>query len=128
MQSTASTLNSFFLTAVLKWIFTLCRYLFNFRGVAASFRYKHLFLCRSLVFQVGDDWQEFFYRALKPWVHYIPVRSDLSNAQYVAPDNSYIVEFRKTLLMQGRLLGTFKIVVIILWTAWHLPLVVFGSV
>jgi len=68
---------------MLRCVFTVCRYLFNFRGVAASFRYKHLFLCRSLVFQVGDDWQEFFYRALKPWVHYIPVRSDLSDARYV---------------------------------------------
>jgi len=57
------------------------RYLFNFRGVAASFRYKHLFLCGSLVFQVGDKWQEFFYPALKPWVHYIPVEEDLSDAE-----------------------------------------------
>jgi len=43
-------------------------YLFNFRGVAASFRHKHLFLCNSLVFHVGDmnnDWLEFYYRAMK---------------------------------------------------------------
>lgn len=50
------------------------KYLFNFRGVAASFRFKHLFLCRSLVFHVGSSWQEFFYPSLKPWVHYVPVR------------------------------------------------------
>lgn len=49
------------------------KYLFNFRGVAASFRFKHLFLCNSLVFHVGDEWQEFFYDSLKPWVHYVPV-------------------------------------------------------
>lgn len=49
------------------------KYLFNFRGVAASFRYKHLFLCRSLVFHVGDEWKEFYYYAMKPWIHYIPV-------------------------------------------------------
>lgn len=49
------------------------KYLFNFRGVAASFRLKHLFLCKSLVFHVGDEWQEFFYESLKPWVHYVPV-------------------------------------------------------
>ncbi|XP_005744285.1 protein O-glucosyltransferase 1 isoform X1 [Pundamilia nyererei] len=55
------------------------KYLFNFRGVAASFRFKHLFLCGSLVFHVGDEWQEFFYPQLKPWVHYIPVRQDLSD-------------------------------------------------
>lgn len=52
-----------------------CKYkfLFNFRGVAASFRLKHLFLCKSLVFHVGDEWKEFFYDSLKPWVHYVPV-------------------------------------------------------
>jgi len=57
------------------------KYLFNFRGVAASFRYKHLFLCNSLVFQVGDAWLEFFYPALRPWVHYIPVKQDLSDVR-----------------------------------------------
>lgn len=52
------------------------KYLFNYRGVAASFRFKHLFLCRSLVLHVGSDWLEFFYPALRPWVHYIPVPSN----------------------------------------------------
>lgn len=54
------------------------KYLFNFRGVAASFRLKHLFLCKSVVFHVGDDWLEFFYPSLKPWVHYIPVHTKAS--------------------------------------------------
>ncbi|XP_069141741.1 protein O-glucosyltransferase 1-like [Argopecten irradians] len=57
------------------------KYLFNFRGVAASFRLKHLFLCNSVVFHVGDEWLEFFYPALKPWVHYIPVKQDLTDVQ-----------------------------------------------
>ncbi|XP_013398028.1 protein O-glucosyltransferase 1 isoform X1 [Lingula anatina] len=57
------------------------KYLFNFRGVAASFRLKHLFLCDSVVFHVGDEWLEFFYPAMKPWVHYIPVKQDLSDVQ-----------------------------------------------
>ena len=57
------------------------RYLFNFRGVAASFRLKHLFLCESLVFHVGDEWLEFFYPGLKPWVHYIPVAQDLKETR-----------------------------------------------
>ena len=54
------------------------RYLFNFRGVAASFRLKHLFLCQSLVFHVGNEWLEFFYPNLKPWVHFIPVKNNAS--------------------------------------------------
>ncbi|XP_032412569.1 protein O-glucosyltransferase 1 isoform X1 [Xiphophorus hellerii] len=57
------------------------KYLFNFRGVAASFRLKHLFLCGSLVFHVGDDWQEFFYPQLKPWVHFVPVKQNLSDVR-----------------------------------------------
>ncbi|XP_017883477.1 O-glucosyltransferase rumi homolog, partial [Ceratina calcarata] len=52
------------------------KYLFNYRGVAASFRHKHLFLCRSLVFHVGDEWTEFYYDAMLPWLHYIPVPKD----------------------------------------------------
>lgn len=72
-----SFLNSVFIVSC------FCRYLFNFRGVAASFRFKHLFLCKSLVFHVGDEWLEFFYRALKPWVHYIPVDTDLHNVRSV---------------------------------------------
>ncbi|XP_017082742.2 O-glucosyltransferase rumi [Drosophila eugracilis] len=52
------------------------KYLFNFRGVTASFRLRHILLCRSLVLHVGDLWQEFFYNQLKPWVHYVPVASD----------------------------------------------------
>ncbi|XP_020799613.1 O-glucosyltransferase rumi [Drosophila serrata] len=52
------------------------KYLFNFRGVAASFRLRHILLCRSLVIHVGDQWEEFFYNQLKPWVHYVPVASD----------------------------------------------------
>eukprot|EP01134_Creolimax_fragrantissima_P003558 CFRG3558T1 len=63
-----------------------CKYkfLFNFKGVAASFRFRHLFLCGSLVFHVldeDDDWMEFFYKEMRPWVHYIPVKKDLSNCQ-----------------------------------------------
>lgn len=57
------------------------KYLFNFRGVAASFRLKHLFLCKSLVYHVGDEWLEFFYPSLKPWVHFIPVDKNLGNLE-----------------------------------------------
>ncbi|XP_068233229.1 protein O-glucosyltransferase 1-like [Palaemon carinicauda] len=57
------------------------KYLFNFRGVAASFRFKHLFLCGSLVFHMGEEWIEFFYPKMKPWVHYIPVPSGASKEE-----------------------------------------------
>ncbi|ESP00309.1 hypothetical protein LOTGIDRAFT_225910 [Lottia gigantea] len=70
------------------------KYLFNFRGVAASFRLKHLFLCDSVVFHVGDKWLEFFYTAMKPWVHYIPVEQSLSNVKELllfAQENDEVV-------------------------------------
>ena len=57
--------------------------LLNARGVAASFRLKHLFLCNSLVMNVagpGAEWLEFFYPALRPWVHYVPVREGMQDA------------------------------------------------
>ncbi|KAL1514356.1 hypothetical protein ABEB36_003625 [Hypothenemus hampei] len=57
------------------------KYLFNYRGVAASFRFKHILLCKSVVFHVGDDWREFFYAALKPWIHYIPVDAKATKEQ-----------------------------------------------
>jgi protein glucosyltransferase len=66
------------------------KYLFNYRGVAASFRFKHLFLCKSLVFHVGSEYEEFFYSSLKPWVHYIPVKSDSSEE-----DLRKLIEFFK---------------------------------
>ena len=46
--------------------------------------YKHLFLCRSLVFHVGtpgDDFVEFFQEALVPWVHYVPVSPSLEDLE-----------------------------------------------
>jgi len=57
------------------------KYLFNYRGVAASFRLKHLFLCGSLVIHVGDEWKEFFYPGLKPWYHYIPLSASATQQQ-----------------------------------------------
>ena len=57
------------------------KYLLNIRGKAASFRLRHLFLCGSLVFHVGDEWTEFFYCTLVPWVHYVPVGRGLEELQ-----------------------------------------------
>lgn len=71
------------------------KYLFNFRGVAASFRFKHLFLCDSVVFHVGDDWLEFFYPAMRPWVHYIPVSRGLNEVKELlqfAKENDAVVK------------------------------------
>ena len=57
------------------------KYLFNLRGVAASFRYKHLFLCKSVVLNVDSDWIEFFYPQLKPWIHFVPIAKDFNDLE-----------------------------------------------
>ena len=70
------------------------KYLFNFRGVAASFRLRHLFLCESLVLHVGEYWIEFFYSELIPWFHYIPVSTSLNEVEELllfARDNDEII-------------------------------------
>lgn len=59
------------------------KYLFHFRGVAASFRLHHLFLCGSLVIHVASDWIEFFYERLEPWYHYIPITTDFNNVENI---------------------------------------------
>lgn len=59
------------------------KYLFNAQGVAASFRLKHLFLCRSLVLNVHSEWIEFFYPPLKPWIHYVPISADFADTTEV---------------------------------------------
>ncbi len=48
--------------------------------MAASFRFKHLFLCGSLVLHAGEEWTEFFYPAMRPWLHYLPVPSGAGEA------------------------------------------------
>lgn len=57
------------------------KFLFNYRGVAASFRLRHVLLCGSAVFHVGTQWVEFFYDGLRPWVHFVPVASHADRAE-----------------------------------------------
>ena len=33
------------------------------------------------MFHVGDEWLEYFYPGMKPWIHYIPVPSRASEKQ-----------------------------------------------
>ncbi|CAG0919967.1 unnamed protein product [Notodromas monacha] len=78
------------------------KYLFNFRGVAASFRLRHLFLCGSLVIHVGSDWQEFFYSALKPWIHYVPLPDNPSEEKISFDVRTLGVKMRGIVRVSGR--------------------------
>ena len=54
---------------------------FNFKDICLIFVELLQAFVSSICFHVGDEWLEFFYDALKPWVHYIPVRQDLTDAR-----------------------------------------------
>jgi protein glucosyltransferase len=56
------------------------KYLLNFDGQAASFRLKTLFLCGAVVLMVDPVWDEFWYGMLVPFVHYVPLAADGSDA------------------------------------------------
>ena len=78
------------------------KYLFNFRGIAASFRLRHLFLCESLVLHVGEDWIEFFYSELRPWSHFIPVSTELKEVQDLMKFLQENDELARTIAENGR--------------------------
>lgn len=42
------------------------------------------------MFHVGEEWQEFFYSGLKPWIHYVPVDSNANK-----DDLKSVIEFVK---------------------------------
>lgn len=48
-------------------------------------------MCKSLVFHVGNEWLEFFYPSLKPWVHYVPISPSASKEDI----KKYIVYFKE---------------------------------
>lgn len=42
-----------------------------------SHRFSKLLHTDSVVLKETSGWEEYFYAALKPWVHYVPVRSSV---------------------------------------------------
>lgn len=51
----------------------------NIDGSVAAYRLPFLLAGNSLVFKQDSDYYEFFYDKLTPGVHYIPVKSSLSD-------------------------------------------------
>ena len=48
-------------------------------GTVAAYRLPYLLAGGSLVFKQDSKYYEHYYRDLKPWVHYVPVKEDLSD-------------------------------------------------
>lgn len=57
------------------------KYLIDFKGIGFSGRTKILLNSPRIVFIVDRKYEEFWYEYIKPWVHYVPVKEDLSDLE-----------------------------------------------
>ena len=55
------------------------KYLIDIQGAGYSGRAKILLFSGRPLFLVDRRWHEYFYKDIKPFVHYIPVQEDLSD-------------------------------------------------
>lgn len=55
------------------------KYLIDIQGVGYSGRAKILLFSGRPLFLVDRQWHEYFYKDIKPYTHYIPVKEDLSD-------------------------------------------------
>ncbi|XP_055892569.1 protein O-glucosyltransferase 2-like [Biomphalaria glabrata] len=55
------------------------KYQLNIDGTVAAYRFPYLLAGDSVVFKQDSDYYEHFYRELTPYVHYIPIKHDLSD-------------------------------------------------
>lgn len=55
------------------------KYLIDVEGNSYSARLKYLFFSRRVVFIQDREWKEYFHGDLIPYIHYIPVKNDLSD-------------------------------------------------
>ena len=55
------------------------KYQVSIDGTVAAYRFPFLLAGGSLVFKQDSGYYEHFYKELQPWVHYVPVKNDLSD-------------------------------------------------
>lgn len=55
------------------------KYQINLDGTVAAYRFPYLLAGDSLVFKQESMYYEFFYNDVKPWIHYVPFKQDLSD-------------------------------------------------
>ncbi|CAH1778700.1 unnamed protein product [Owenia fusiformis] len=55
------------------------KYQINIDGTVAAYRMPYLLAGNSVVLKQDSEYYEHFYKALKPYVHYIPIKADLSD-------------------------------------------------
>lgn len=60
-------------------VFCQHKYQVNVDGTVAAYRLPYLLAGDSVVLKQDSQYYEFFYKQMKPYVHYIPVKADLSD-------------------------------------------------
>jgi len=55
------------------------KYQLNIDGTVAAYRLPALLAGNSVVLKQQSDYYEHFYKALQPWVHFVPLKRDLSD-------------------------------------------------
>ncbi|KAH9507750.1 Protein O-glucosyltransferase 2 [Bulinus truncatus] len=55
------------------------KYQLNIDGTVAAYRFPYLLVGDTAVFKQDSEYYEHFYRELEPYVHYIPIKHDLSD-------------------------------------------------
>lgn len=55
------------------------KYILHIDGFVSAWRLALEMLSMSTILKVYSDWEEHYYCGLIPWVHYVPVKADLSN-------------------------------------------------
>ena len=63
--------------SVKKW-----RYLIDVEGNGFSARVKYFLFSKRVLFLQERPCKEWYYSKLKPWVHYVPLKRDLSDLEY----------------------------------------------
>jgi hypothetical protein len=55
------------------------KYILHIDGFVSAWRMAQEMMTMSVILKVDSPWVEHYYEDLKPWVHYIPIKSDLSD-------------------------------------------------
>ena len=59
--------------------FVTYKYLISLDGAVAAWKRVPLILASGSVLLLQHRWKQFFYPGLKPWLHYVPLKDDISD-------------------------------------------------
>ena len=59
------------------------RYVLDIDGHANAWGFLEKLILGCCVLKVGSTFEQWFYHRLRPWVHYVPVRADLSDLEQI---------------------------------------------